>query len=130
MSANSLDGLPPAYTEREAWLIDNRVAGIKTSYEMTSADTAQDYVTLTSTSGKSVRWKVEEFRAIARLTTGYISSTSSLVEPVDYGLRDRVATRREWEKANADDLATYKRLKAKFEGTSPTPPDGAKGERR
>lgn len=116
MSILIANSAPPKYTEREAWLVDNRVAGIKTSYEMTGADTEQDYVTLTSMSGKSVRWKVDEFRAIARLATGHISSTSSLVEPVEYGLRERVVARRAWENKNAEELATYRRLKAKFEG--------------
>lgn len=110
---------PPTYTEQEAWIVDNRVCGIKTSYEMTGADTAQDYITLTSLNGKSVTWKMERFSAIATLAR-HVSSTSSLVDPKEYGLRERIEKRRQWEKKEASDLAEYKRLQAKF---GPTPPD-------
>lgn len=109
--------VPLAYTDHEAWIIDNRVIGIKTSYEMTGVDTSQDYVTLSSLSGKSVTWRVEAFSAVAKLSP-HVSNTSSLVEPKEYGLRERVEKRRAWEKQNARELSEYKRLRAKFEGVA------------
>lgn len=107
--------IPPPYTEQEAWLVDHRVCCIRTSYKMTGADTAQDYVTLESLSGDKVTWQVETFRKLAKLTN-FISSTSSLAEPLEYRLRERIEARRLWEKKESADLAAYKRLKAKFEG--------------
>jgi hypothetical protein len=116
--------VPAGFTDEEAWLVDNRVCEIKTSYKMTGCDTSQDYVTLTSLSGKSVTWRSDTFSRIAKLAS-YVSSTSSLVEPKEYGLRERVQKRRAWDKANAREVSEYKRLKAKFEGATPaTPPEG------
>ena len=111
---------PPTYTEQEAWLIDHKVTGIKTSYKMITADSSQDYITLTDDySKKSVTWQIETFRRIAKLAD-YVSNTSSLVVPVEYGLADRIRKRREWEKKEARDLAEYRRLQEKFDPPRPT----------
>lgn len=113
MSAN--EKIPPPFTEQEAWLVDYKVVCIQTSYKMLTADSSQDYITLTEYGGKSVTWQVETFRRIARLSD-HVSNTSSLVEPKEYGLHERIKARREWERKESKDLAEYKRLKDKFGG--------------
>lgn len=105
--------VPKPYTEQEAWIVDNRVDSIKTSWKFTSEDTAQDYITLTSHTGKSVTWQVQTFRKLAKLTS-FVSSTSSLIEPQEYRLRERIEARRAWEKKESKDLAEFKRLQDKF----------------
>ena len=107
--------IPPPYTNEEAWIVDHRVCAIRTSYKMTSEDTSQDYVTLEALNGDKVTWQIESFRTMAKLTN-HISATSSLVEPNEYRLRERVEVRRAWEKKEAKDLSEYKRLQSKFGG--------------
>lgn len=104
---------PKPFTDQEAWIVDNCVIGIKTSWEFTGVDTSQEFVTLTNWDGKSVTWKMENFRKIAKISH-HISSTSSLIEPQEYKLRERIEARRAWEKKEAKDLAEFKRLQAKF----------------
>lgn len=108
------DKIPPPVSDVERWIVGHRVTAVKTSYKMTSEDTADDYITLSDDAGNEVKWLQSTFHSVATLRL----SGSSLCEP-KYGLREKVAARDKYEKANAADLATFKRLKAKFEGADP-----------
>ena len=103
--------IPQDVTAEERWIVKNRVQAIRVEYRQTGTDTADTFVHLTPSEGKPVCWKDSTFRKVARLELGY----ATVVEP-HYGVRDRVEAREKWEKANARELAEYRRLKAKFEG--------------
>lgn len=102
---------PREVSEQERWIAKNRVVGVSVEYVQTGTDTAATYVTLTPDHGKPVRWLDSTFRQVARLTLGH----ASLAEP-NYGIADAVKARESFERANANDLATYRRLQAKFGG--------------
>lgn len=103
---------PPAdASKQERWIAKNRVISIRAEYRQTGADTAESYVHLTPSSGEAVCWLESTFRKVARLEFG----TGTVAAPA-YGVRERVEAREKWEKANAQELADYQRLKAKFEG--------------
>jgi hypothetical protein len=104
---------PVDVTEQERWIVHNRVQSIRVEYRQTGTDTAETYLHLKTADGKGVCWCEATFRKVARLEIG----TATCVEPA-FGVRERVKAREEWEKANARELADYKRLKAKFEGFS------------
>lgn len=105
------DKVPPPVNEQEKWIVTNIVTAIRVEYRMTGCDTADTYVHLADWNGKTVCWRDTTFKAVARLSLGY----NSICEPV-YGLREKVEARLKWEKSNQAELATYRRLKAKYEG--------------
>lgn len=103
------DKIPEPVSQEAQWIVHNRVDTVRVEYRQTGTDTAETYVHLKAGS-KEVCWHDSTFKKVARLEL----SSSTLVEPV-YGLRDKVEAREKWEKANAAELATYHRLKAKYE---------------
>lgn len=105
---------PAPYTPAELWLTQHQVVAVRTSYKMTSEDTCDNYVELESFHGEKVKWLQSTFNKVATLRVG----GTNLAE-LRLGIRDRVEKRLKWEKANAAELATFKRLKAKFEGSAP-----------
>lgn len=106
--------VPAPYTPAELWLVKNRVCAIRASYTMTGADTADYYIELESFNGNKVKWKDSTFNKVATLRL----CGTDLVE-LKYGVLDRVKKRLAYEEANAAELATYERLKAKYEGATP-----------
>lgn len=107
------DDIPLPVSSVERWIVEHRVVSVKTSFKMTSADTADDYITLTDFDGVEVTWLQSTFNSVATLRLNGLS----LCEP-KYGLREKVAARDKYERDNSEDLATYKRLKKKFEGVA------------
>lgn len=104
------DKAPPDVTAQEKWIVSNHVEAIRISYTMTSSDTSANYIHLKSHTGEEVKWLDSTFRKVARLDLSH----NSLVAP-QHGVVDRVKARLEYERKHAAELATYRRLKAKFE---------------
>lgn len=101
--------MPPDVSAKERWIVRHRVDAIRVEHRQTGADTAETYVHLSA--GKvTVCWEDTDFRKVARLDLSW----ATVVSP-NYGVAERVEAREKWEKANARELAEYKRLKAKFE---------------
>lgn len=106
MSTNTI---PPDVSAQERWIVHHRVDAIRVEHRQTGTDTAETYVHLSA--GKvTVCWGDTDFRKVARLDLSW----ATVVSPA-YGVTERVEAREKWEKANARELAEYKRLKAKFE---------------
>lgn len=105
------DKVPPDVTTQERWIVENAVVAVRAEYRQTGTDTAETYLHLTPSEGKAVCWLDSTFRKVARLEIG----TYTVAAP-NYGLREKVEARDKWEKANARELADYRRLKAKFDG--------------
>lgn len=111
--------VPEPVSDEERWIVKNRVVAIRVENRMTGVDTADTYVTMTTFEGKKATWRDTTFNKLARLRLSW----PNLCEP-NYGLREKVEAREKWEKANAAELATYRRLQAKY-GNTPAPPTGA-----
>lgn len=109
----STERIPDSVTEQERWIVKHRVDTVKVEYRQTGTDTAETYVTLIAGKEK-VTWLDKNFNKVAQLQLGY----NTVVSP-RYGVRERVEARDKWEKANARELAEFKRLKAKFEKEVP-----------
>lgn len=102
--------IPDPVSEQERWIVHHRPDSIRVEYRQTGADTAETYVHL-SEREQTVCWLDRTFRAVADLDLSH----ASIAKP-EYGVRERVLDREKYEKNNAAELATYRRLKAKFEG--------------
>ena len=103
--------IPATVTPEERWICNNRVDSIRVENRQTGTDTSATYVHLSAGKAKAV-WESSTFNKVARLSLSW----ATIAEP-NYGVRERVEAREKWEKANAAELATYKRLKAKYEAT-------------
>ncbi len=106
------DTIPREVSDQERWVCENRIVGISVDYVQIGTDTSATYVALTPDTGKPVRWLDSTFRKVARIELSH----ASIVSPA-YGVAEAVKARKEYEKKNARELADYRRLKAKFEGT-------------
>lgn len=104
--------VPPDVTDQERWIVKNPVIAIRAEHRQTGTDTASTYLHLTPINGKPVCWLESTFRKVARLEIG----TCTVAAPI-YGLREKVEAREKWEKDNERELAEYRRMKAKFEGS-------------
>lgn len=109
MSANNRDEIPPPnVTDEERWIVRHYVDTIRVEYRQTGVDTAETYVHLKA--GKNeVCWHSSTFNKVARL---YLSHNACV--ETNYGVREKVKAREEWEKKHASELALYKQLKEKF----------------
>lgn len=105
----SKERIPDPVTDQERWIARHYVDTVKVEYRQTGTDTAETYVTLIAGKDK-VTWRDSTFNKVAQLQLGY----NTVVSP-RYGVRERVEARDNWEKANARELAEFKRLWAKFE---------------
>lgn len=104
--------IPPPYTPEEAWICDNWPNTIRVEHRQTGTDTAETYIHMSVGKGKPVCWSSWTFNKVAELHLGI----TEIARPKP-GVREKVKARREWERKNARELADYKRLKAKFEGS-------------
>jgi hypothetical protein len=84
-------------------------------YYQTGTDTSDTDVELTTAEGKKVRWKQATFNQVADLRMDHFR----VCEP-KRGVRERVEAREKYERSNAAELATYRRLKAKYEQGNPS----------
>lgn len=103
-----MEKIPEPVSEQEKWVVHHFVDSIRVEYRQTGTDTAETYVHLTSGKDK-VCWHESTFKRVAEVELSY----STIVKP-KYGLREKVEAREKWEKANAAELATYRRLKEKY----------------
>lgn len=108
-----MSDIPEPVNDQERWIVKNTVVAVRTYFKFTSEDAADDYIELTSSDGKKVNWLQSTFHQVATLRL----SGPQLTEP-KYGLREKVNAREKWEKNNAAELATYRRLHKKY-GTGP-----------
>lgn len=107
------ESIPRPVSDHEKWVAKNRIVAIKAEYRATGADTAETYVHMESFNGEKVCWKRQMFDSVAIVKMDY--STVAEARP---GIREKVEAREKYEKENDRELALYKRLKEKFEGTT------------
>lgn len=90
------------------------VVKMEATYRMTSEDTSDDYLVIWyMDKTRAEIYNAPEFYEVAEWV-GHWPALFRLKEKY----QDQVEAFQKWEKANAADLAAYKRLKAKFEGVS------------
>lgn len=103
--------IPPPVTDDEIWVCTHWVASIHAGRTMTGDDTCEDWIEFRDQDGKHT----------LRGSAGYLFTLAdfkpdpprSLIEP-KRGLREKVEARQKWLKNNNAELATYRRLKAKY----------------
>lgn len=104
--------VPRTVSEAERFAAKHRVSGIRVHHVQDGVDTAHTEVELVTFEGKKVRWLDSTFRSVFDLRLSW----ATIAEPKP-GICEAVEAREKYEKANAAELATYKRLKAKYEAT-------------
>lgn len=105
-------GEPVPIDAFEKWL--NGIVGVKFGWEFTSADTTKDWIILETRAGKTVR--VSNYSLFLEYFEFRPSSQSLFM--ANYkgnAAREKWKAIREFERANAEEIAVYKKLKAKFE---------------
>lgn len=111
------DKVPRPVSDAERFAAKNRVCAIRVLHLQDGADTAHTEVELTTFEGKKVQWMDHTFKSVFELRLSW----ATIAEP-KHGIREAVEAREKYEKSNAAELATYRRLKAKYEQTQePTP---------
>lgn len=103
----------PDRYELKKWLCKNGIKGLILHYYQTGTETSQTDWELIPLEGKSRRVPAESVRGLVELRPDWVrilSPHSKVIKEIEE--YDKFA------KANAAELATYKRLKAKFEGNS------------
>ena len=93
------------------------VVKMEVTYRMTSADTSDDYL---------IAWYGDKTRAEIYNTPEFYEVTEWVGHwPALFRLKEKyraqVEAFQKWEKSNAAELATFKRLKAKYEPTTQDP---------
>lgn len=101
----------PNQYELKKWLCKNTVTGLVLHYYQTGTESSQTDWELIPLEGKPKRVPAESICGLVELRPDWIR----VMHPHDRVIKE-VEEYERFTKANAAELATYKRLKAKFEG--------------
>lgn len=111
--------IPLAPTERVRWLFKHgaEIVGLRVDYVMTGVDTSKTiwHVELSDGHKETVGQ-----HALADILSFYPHRdvpSHRAIAVLKRELQEQCAAREKWEKSNQRELAEFKRLKAKFEGT-------------
>jgi hypothetical protein len=116
-SFTSKEIFPPAPTARVAWLFKHggEIVGVRVDYVMTSVDTSKTIWHLELSDGHKETVDQDALAGIVQFYPHYDVPSHRAIAVLKRELRAQCEAREKWEKANARELAEYKRLKAKYE---------------
>ena len=104
---------PPRPTDLEIWLVNNIVSGVDVQHVQTGDDTSETYVVLRT--GERSKNKQRVLRSTLMPLIDYHIDWVAALRPTSETVR-RVEEWKSWAKRYAAELATYERLRKKFEG--------------
>jgi hypothetical protein len=117
-----MDDKRPAWPHKEMTEVDFRairamghIMSVEARWEMTSADTAREWLEVETRSGGTYTLPVGWHRVLKFVGHASVPGLFALTYEGEQMARtlDKIDA---WEKANRDERAAYERLKAKFEG--------------
>jgi hypothetical protein len=111
--------IPPAPTARVAWLYKHgaEIVGLRVDYVMLTSDTSKTVWHLELSDGHKETVDETELSGLLCFYPHHDVPSHRALAILKRELQEQCRTRAEWEKKNNRELAEYKRLKAKFEGT-------------
>ena len=101
----------PTQYDLKKWLCENTIVGLRLYYYQTGTESSTTDWALIPIKGKPKRTKAERVRDLVDLTPDWVR-----VLQVKDSVLEEVEEYKKFAKKEAKDLATYERLKKKFEG--------------